>query len=604
MDVTPELLKQYFTTNKRRASYKDATDKYNDLRIHFNGETPTKLIYERRPSETNDLLAYRKQIYEPVTIEACSAVTRSLGKIRRSPDWTIKYPQGDEPAQIAEDESLEDYCEYNFPLGKSVTNWSFSILLKNLLIDTNSVILIVPQNEDAEANEYLQPIPIIFNSDRVYEYIPNQLAVLLSTETTEKYKGKIFIVVDAETKTVQRWEQKGNTTDFLNTQTYTYPIEDFPCFRMPGIFEKMYGTNDVLTVSHIQPMVPRLNEAAREYSDMQASIVTYLFPESWEYASQKCEECAGTGFIQGVSTGKIKGGNGKRTVTCTKCNGTASIITGPLRRMVLRSDIKTNMGEVPIPSPPKGWLEKNTNIVELQDKRISDHIFRSLASINMQFLAQTPLTQSGIAKSVDKDELNNFVYGIAEDIVKVMDMVYYFCNEYRYYFIVPNEKARKALVPVIPVPEKYDIVTGVDLTEELKGIKDAQVTSALMIEKEFEFTNKVFASEPDVRNRLECFYSLDPLPGVNEDEKLTRLQAGGITEQDYVISSNIVPFIRMAFFENEDFNELPFDKQQAKMVEYATAKMKIIADAESAKMKAAAEAMAKTIPPAPPARPE
>src|SRR6202021_223709 len=106
------------------------------------------------------------------------------------------------------------------------------------------------------------------------------------------------------------------------------------------------------------------NEAAREYSDMQAEVVQHIFSEKWEYATQKCEDCMDP--MTGVSTGKIKTGNGKRLVTCTKCNGTGTMGTGPYKKIVLRQG-KAALGESDIPTPPAGYIQKQTDIVKLQD---------------------------------------------------------------------------------------------------------------------------------------------------------------------------------------------------------------------------------------------
>lgn len=595
--VTPAMLLEYFSGKKKHQSYDDASKLFKALRIHADGEFPDELIGARRPSETIEIHTYRKQIYQSVTMEAMSAIIRSLGKIRRSPDWTVKYERENVSSKIADKETLQQYCEYDFPYHKSVTNWVFSILLKNVLIDANAVILTAPLETEVESNEYLQPYPMIYNSDCVYEFIPNQLAILLSTEQT-KDKGKIFNVVTDTA--IQRWEQKGTSSDYQMTNEYVYEIDCFPAFRMPGIFKKAYGTDDVLFTSHIQPVVPRLNEAVREYSDMQAEVVQHMFSEKWEYATQKCEECLDP--VSGVSTGKIKSGNGKRLVTCTKCNGTGIMGTGPYKKIVLRPQ-KASLGETPIPTPPAGYIQKQIDIVKLQDVRIENHIYKALSAINMQFLAQVPLNESGKAKEVDRDELNNFVYGIAEELVRVMDELYYIINEYRYYNILASDDEREKQLPTIAVPEKFEILTGVNLMEQLKGIKNAGASSTTIIATEIDYCAKTFNTQPEVRDELMAIFKLDPLPGIDEDEKFIRKQGNGITQIDYVISCNIAPFVRQAVFENDKFYQLPFDKQKEKMVEYAQKIIdanKIVENEAMKQSALAAAAAAKANPGAPP----
>jgi hypothetical protein len=566
MKPTLKDLEDYFCNRKKRPSYKDAVDLYNALRTHFNGEFPGELISNRRPSEGDDIYEYRKRIYEPITQEACTPIITSLSKIKRSSDYSIKYDQASFPAQIKTGETLEDYCERNFPNQyTSVTNWTFAVLLKNLLIDPNAAVLIKPLRVDVPANTYLRPYPIVYNSDQVYEHIDGELAVLKSIEKTAN-KGTIFIVVTDEV--IQRWEQSASKpTDYVLTDEYEHGLDSMPCFRLTGIFKQSYGV-DYLDESRVNSIVPRLNEAAREYSDLQAEIVQHIFSERWEIQTQNCVDCNGTGSILATSSGKGKSGVGQKPVTCTKCNGTGTAGPAPYKKIVVRP-ANSALAESNTPIPPAGYVEKQIEIAKLQDDRVDKHIFKALSTINMQFLAQTPMNQSGHAKEVDKDELNNFIYSVAEDIIKIQDQVYYYVNEYRYKVVVPNETARLKMLPTIPVPEKYDILSSQYLLDDITSGKSASLNSITLMALEIDFVQKRFYDRPQDRDMLQLVFSLDPLPGLNEDEKLARMQGGGVLKADYVISCNILPFVRKALDENQDFFNLPREEQLVKMAEYA-----------------------------------
>lgn len=602
-------LKDYFNGKQRRLSYDDSVCAYEFLRFHFDGPdrrsvtgydennssatgqrkysgrdiamdaVMATLIHNRRPSETSEIWSYRKEIFECITKEATSAVLRSLTKIKRSSDWSIKYPETTPPS-VAKDETLFSYCEERFPMQqRSVTNWAFAILLKNLLIDPNAVCMVAPLNYKVEANEYLKPYPIIFNSNQVYEFIHDELAVFLTVEKTEK-GGNVFLVVTEEE--IQRWEQDDKGADYIQKDTYVHGLGELPCFRLPGIFRKSYST-DYMNESHLAPMVPRLNEAVREYSDMQAEVVQHVFSEKWEMVSQKCEECYNPTL--GTSSGYIKQGKSKNFIQCQKCNGTGLMGAAPYKKIQIRP---AKLDEAQTPIPPAGYIQKNIDIVKVQNERIDAHIYKALASINMQYLADTPLNQSGTAKEVDRDELNNFIYAIAEDVVKVMDQVYFLINEYRYKEIIPNKTARREQLPIIPVPQKFDLLSSSYLLEELKGIRDAGASELTIIAYETDFCSKKFYDQPEVKDKLILIYSLDPLPAKSEDEKLAILTGGGCTDLDYIISSNIVPFVSMAQYEHKDFMNMELPKQKEIIAAYAQP----IYKANSMKEKALATAAA------------
>jgi len=595
MDITPDLLKKYFTGKKKRLSYSDSVTAYEFLRFHFDGveRRPISgydstagttinrydyadyamqlvlatLIHNRRPSETEEIWTYRKEIFECITKECTSAVLRSLTKIFRSDEWDIRYPDTPLPANVTEEESLEEYCEEYFPMQyDSITNWARSILLKQMLIDPNAVCLVAPLTPNVKANEYLKPFPIIFNSNQVYEYIPDDLAVLLSVERTDD-NGNIFLVVTPTH--IEKYEQGKNASDYIITDSYAHGLGELPVFRLPGVFRKAYA-KDTLNESHLSAIVPRLNEATREYSDMQAEVVMHVFSETVEYASQKCEECFNPTL--GLSTGTK--GTGKKIVTCQKCNGTGLMGAAPYKKTVLAIP---KLDQKEIPAPGKWFIEKNTDIVKIQDERIDGHIYKALAAINMQFLADTPLNQSGTAKEVDKDELNNFIYAIASDVIKAMNRVYYFVNEYRYRIAIPSKSKRKEQLPSIPIPTRYDLLGGSYILEEIKSAKgDAKLNSISVQAMELEYINKQDGvSYTKAHDTLSLIFDLDPFPDANDDEKLARKQAQGITDLDYTISCNINQFIKRAMYENEDFCDWDRSEQVALMETYGNEKLKV-----------------------------
>ena len=229
----------------------------------------------------------------------------------------------------------------------------------------------------------------------------------------------------------------------------------------------------------------------------------------------------------------------------------------------------SKFGEQAIPAPPIGYVQKSTDIAKFEDEHVRQHIYDALAAVNMEFLAETPLSQSGVAKAFDRDELNNFVNAIAEDIVHILDRVYFFISEYRYSVIVPDIKKRKLLLPTINVPTKYDILNTSALMAELKAARDANVNPMILRELEVDYAKKQFNTSPEIARTVEITFDLDPLFGMTEESKMTVLQNNGITEKDYIISCNIQTFVRRAIRENEKFFEMEYTKQVDILKKYA-----------------------------------
>lgn len=553
IEITVEFIKKVLGT--KHLNYNETVRISRRLKVHANGECPTHLIDERRPSEPEEIKNYRRKIYVPKTKNPISKVINSLEKIRRSQDWTIQYKDLVKSA-ISENETLEFYCERNYPAFTSITNWVFSELLKQYLLDANGFVAIVPKTNEADPSKYVEPIAIFFDSSQVYDYVEGEYVVLLSSDNSRyttpggriiKTDGAIYYIIT--TTQVVRYEQVNTMKDLEATVVYDHNFGKLPAFKVGGIFNKRKN-NDTIFESRIDSMVASLDEAAREYSDLQAEIVQHIHSEKYAYVNTECPDCKSSGIILQ---------DGGKKIQCKRCNGVGSILnTSPYGIHLVSA---AAVGEQQIPTPPIAYVQKSAEIAKLQDERVRQHIYDALSTLNMEFLAEVPLSQSGTAKEVDKDELNNFVNSIAEDIVAIMDKVYYFINEYRYSVVVPNEKERRMMLPKINVPTKYDILSANYLIAEIGTAKTAGVSPVIMRELQIEYAKKQFFTNPEVGYEAQAVFELDPLYGLTEDEKMTRKSNGGITDIDYIISCNVVSFVRKSIESDPSFPSLPFDKK-------------------------------------------
>ncbi len=541
-------------------------DLAHQLAVHANGLMPDDKIMSRRPSEPEEIKNYRKTIYVPKTKQAISKVIHSLEKIRRAQDWNIAYDQETVPSSVAEEETLEQYCEFHYPTFSSVTNWAFAELLKRSLIDANGIVAVILETLPKSKGEYCKPIARFFDCDQIVEYVEDEYVVLKSRDTTTFYSetknggrrintnGAIYYILT--TNEFVKYEQTG-AAKYDPKQVFKHNCGKLPAWKVGGLF-KIRANNDTVYESRLSGMIPDLDEAAREYSDLQAEIIQHIHSEKYAYTNTECPHCKGQGFVDGE--------NGKK-VSCPHCNGTGHVLnTSPYGIHLIDAG---RAGELQVPAPPIGYIQKDTAIATLQDQRVRNHIKDALAAVNMEFLAETPIDQSGVAKAYDANELNNFVNSVAEDLVRNIDLVYYFICEYRYRTIIPNDKARQAMLPAVNVPTKFDIANTTILMQELQGARQAEANPETLRVLETNYAKMQFNTSPEVAERLETVFDLDPLFGVKEENKMTMLQNGGITETAYIISCNIHAFVRRAIFEDKEFCQKDYDKKMQVLEKYA-----------------------------------
>jgi len=565
IEFTPDELKMYFSRKKEYYYAAKSRELEKDMRVHADGTFPEKLINERRPNEPETVLTYRKSIFIAKTKPYFNKIESTLQKIRRSSDWSIKYPDVSFD-KIVEGEKMNDYAEYHYPGFTSLTNWLFSLLLRNYLIDANAICLVAPIEIPGEENVMLKPVATIFNSSEVVDFAEGDYVVLQNKvgavyiDRGRAKQGESFYIVT--TQYIARHDQINDKKQFAEAFYYEHGLGELPAFKLGGIVIDMYG-NHSLYESRISGILPEFNESLREYSDLQAAKVLHLYPERWEYTQNECTMCKGTG--QRIE--KVDGN--ACNVTCVTCQGVGYIATGPYSKMLIRP---ASADQLQLPTPPAGFVEKDVEIIKVQETSIEAHIYNALAAINFEFLAATPLNQSGTAKEVDKDELNNTVHAIAEDLVRILDTVYYLIALYRYSVQYTPEQIYEML-PTISVPEKFDILSTKYFDEQLTSAIKNKLNPAILNAMEVSYATKAFNNDLQVAAHVGLILKLDPLSGITEDDKMSRLSNGGITKTDYIISSNINKFVDMAVEANKGFVEMDITKQRGIIETMAAAQL-------------------------------
>lgn len=560
------------TDDSRHYFYKTTVEIAESMATHADGRFPEKLIAERRPNEPDEVLAYRKSIFIAKTKPVFTRVISSLMKIRRSTDWKIEYKEESDFPLVREQETLENYLEHDFPYFTSVTNWAFSELLRKTIIDPNAVLFVRPLSFDVEETDYLKPYPYIFPAAEVLDYVEDDYAVLRNPEGSKFYirnkiqTGESYYFVTSER--IFKYDQIDSKKNFDLTLDYEHGLGMLPVFKIGGILIDRTD-NYALYESLLSGMVPELDEAIREYSDLQAAMVTSAYPERWEYAQNECLTCKGTPqrmnpAYTGVGCGQSE------FLTCNDCGGRGYAVAGPYSKIIVRPVNNAVENGSQIPSPPGGHLEKDVEIIKLQTESVDRHIYNALAAHNFQFLDQSPLNVSGAAKEIDKDELNNQAHAVAERMVQSIDNYILITARYRYKSIYAFDEIDEML-PTIAVPERFDLIGSSNIGAELKEAKDANLNPVILNEMEKDYAGKKYYSDPDVAKRLSLVLQLDPLPNVTEENKMIRLSNKGISQETYVISSNIQEFVNRAMEEVKDFEDKPVKEQKAVLLEYAKA---------------------------------
>jgi hypothetical protein len=566
------VLKPYFVdpaTLPKHQFYERSVMITEHLEAHSKGKYPKDIIEIARPNETFEQKEYRKLAYTPVTKTYFSKVVSTVAKIRRAEDWSVVFP--DQPG-VPEDETLEKYVTENYPNFDSLQNWFFSLQLREMCDDPNGVVAVFPypkKNPDDDS-EYLRPFTFWFESEDVIDFREGEFAVLRSSERSlinidgkPAQRGLVYYVFDKDSWAV--CTQVGELKDYkFISQILSHPVGHLPCFKIGGIIEE-FKNGQTLYDSFVGDCLPFWDEAIRRYSDLQVQMVLHVHSEKWEIEDTPCKTCKGSGEVMTQYMG------GKSVSSrCGTCNGLGCHSPkSPFGVKTIKSANKVSTTDaISVPIPPMGYIDKPIEQTQFIHDQVYENIQSGLAAINMEFLTMEPEVNSGVAKTLDRQEMNSFFYTVAAHIVNnIFQPSIYFISKWRHGTTYVEEKIT-AIQPAIKTPTDYDILTEDIIIQRISTAKQAGLSAKAMAELEIEFFKKEFGDNSTQVQMLTNSLLLDPLPNLSVDEKMTVLANRGCSQEEYILSSKLSYFINRAVNENKDFLTMPYSDKQKILDKY------------------------------------
>lgn len=586
--VDENFVAAYFG-GKRDKNYAKTIDIKNHMEFHFEGyfrKTDAmgnvqninerlnpyfkRLVDSRRPGESVPIMDYRRTNYLPITKIPCHKISNSLKKIIKSQDWEIDYTHSDFPAALPNKETLQYYCEEDYPFFDSIENWASSYGLNQLYKDPNAIIVIIPMNLDKDVGDFYRPYSYVISSRKVYDYSQNEFVVY--EEKEDEMIDEIRLLKIITTDAIYEAFRGKQKDEYIINLICKHDLGYLPAFILGGIPLKI-SNKKPLYESFLSPILPELDAVAGESSDLTAEVVQHIYSTMWYFAGQECNTCHGTGLV--VKAGK--------ETACDQCDGVGRLQKSPYKDLMLTPGA-FDQNQTPV--PPMGYVTKPTDIVQLQDKRIVQHIYNALSAINMEFLVNIPLNQSGKAKEVDRDELNNFVYTIAYHLVEnILNPIYFFINEWRFkdFSATSNPETREKMLPNINIPERYDLLTENIIADQYAQAITNKFSDEVIENLEMEYVSKRFNNHPEILERVKVKKELDPFVGYNNEQKQTLLLTDGALKKDVIKSIYINYFITQAIIDNKDFLKMEHNQQEKIIEKYVDDKMKEMLPSEKVK---------------------
>jgi len=150
---------------------------YESIKPHFYGEVPPALD-KAFPNEDEQILAYRKNTYQPKTESPLVKAITELHRLLSSAKHSVRFENTD-MKEFAENEKFGD---------SNLQNYIFSVFIPNRVLDPNAVLLIEPKGEGIETDNVRVNIDMkVIQSDRIVFNDPEYRLLIYKGISKNKY---------------------------------------------------------------------------------------------------------------------------------------------------------------------------------------------------------------------------------------------------------------------------------------------------------------------------------------------------------------------------------------------------------------------------------
>lgn len=561
-EFTKELNEILRSNSKHRHDFYHETCEHAEaMGVHVEGLKPKKLLDINRPNEPGDIKAYRLEVYRPKTKSLSEKVINTVNRIFNPRLYHITWYPSPTPV-IRDEEWIDKYLTEELPYYESLMRFVRETYTKKDFADPNALCAILPINFDIPDTEYYKPVPYIYGAHEILKFKESEY-YLIKCKGKGKELGKA-IWMDRERVAFYKEIEKDNWQLKIE---YPHTLREVPAFRLGGLI--MGNEAPYWFQSFIAGVLPHWDDVVTLSSDLQAGVVNHLYLEKWEYTVE-CDSCDGNGYmsVQDANpTADVKNllpPGAEARVTCKTCGGSGKRVTrGPFNVTQINKDAMAS--EVVSPIPPAGYIDKPIDILDKIIEIIVKEETKGLASINMEIISKVGEDQSGVAKTIDRQDLDGFLMRYATHAFDyVIPQLVWYCMKWRYGNILTDDQLIENF-PTVKKPTKFEVIDVMLLQQEMKAASEANVSSNILKQIEKEIVNTKYSGDEFERKKNNAIIELDPLYSKGPDELMTLMASNVIKKEDWAVHEYIDLAIDTLTENDEAFLDLS-RRQQRELV--------------------------------------
>lgn len=508
-----------YGASKKHALH-DIVDKLErEIAVHFEYDyPPNELIETYRPNEPKKVFEYRIASYQQTTYPVLQKANGLVGgALSNRQVFFIEWPQNDRFEDKNKKDSLETYVKEEMPGGLDLDAYFWQYITPRGIMYPNSWVAVIPEvpdyilaNEPDGGGAFRRPKPTFIPSEFVLDY-GDEWAFVLSSEKSiiatkdSTREGNIFFYF-LPNQTLQIVEVGNSMPGDPIYEVREYHAHEMgrPAIRQIGgvasglTTEVLSTRKKTLYMSHLQGMVPHLNNALRQKSDIEAVKVAHLHPVRYE-EPVSCPTCSGDTEI-----------NGKE---CKTCSGTGFIqpVNSPMEAI---TKVANDTGVL---NAPVGFASPNTDTFEAAVKDNEAEIYSAYEAVNMEVLySGIGSQQTARAKEIDREGLHNLLTQIGSNIYPlyqwILDEIAYF----RYsYVLKDNINEYRAIVNE---PSTYDTTNFHEEVIRLGEMEKAGVPASARSLVAKRVASKMFGANSQSAKLSRAYITCDPFSMRSTDD--------------------------------------------------------------------------------------
>lgn len=533
------------------AYYKDVKQHADNMAVHSKGEKPGELLSKQRPNEPPEVLEYRKSIFQPVTKSLYGKVHSVMARIFNNRLYSFEFQENPRQNIIQEEFEIDNYLTKDYPFHKSLINFAENFLLKKTTDDPNAVVCIKPERFDIEDTEFFKPVPKIIPSENLMQFDPGHYYISFFPEQNDKQKKKGWWYVITDSEYYEIYDHGPNEKEIITY--YLHEFGEAPTFRLGGI---VCGDHyPYFFESFISGILPHWNKAILLQSDLDAGITNHLYLEKWEYDTKENSPTDDLPAKYDNDKGPIQVDQGVYRPDYRRHSGgnIQNNPDNPYQKHVINPNATLD-GEQP-PIPPAGYIEKNPEVLRFADQKVKDEKKEGLDAINMDIIYQVGENQSGVAKMIDRSDLDSFLLKISDHIYGFqLPMIIKYTMKWMYGKVL-SEQQIEDYTPIIHKPVSFDVYSIRDLVEELNNSTNISPSFKKRIEIDL-ITKRV--TDPVEQQKQMAIIDLNPLYGMEPNAVLVGRSNGVISKPDMYKYFNINAIVNRAIEEDDNFLDMEY----------------------------------------------